>query len=138
MLMTVMNSSSRTSLLCSLKQEPPCSGTRTVSLLLIFYEDLSDLFLDFPMTLSLCMCVCTCAAHDSCSAAATALKCLLHKALGRVVSRTLCANMASTQALSSPDSFHVLDFISLSLNGRDLSQGHFTKLCRSVKVLADP
>lgn len=32
--------------------------------------------------------MCVCAAHDSCSAAATAAKCLLHKALGQVVSRT--------------------------------------------------
>lgn len=116
---------------------------------MILYEDLSDLFLDLPMTLSLFMCVQVLMQHMT--PALQLPKSLLRKAVGQA-----CANMALAQARSSPSdlvyalcwlmdcelltashsqhlfkahAFKLLLFISLGLNIRDLHQGHlFTEL----------
>lgn len=73
-------------------------------LLMILDEDLSGLFLDFSLTLSLCKSVC---AHDSCSAVAAAVKCLLHKVVCHPASRILCNNarLKPGQAVRSPSDF---------------------------------
>lgn len=101
---------------------------------------------------SVCVRACksVCAAHDSCCAAAA--KCLLHKAVGRAVSRTLCAKHGlsaddlatiwfslcgmlasglwstnSQPLLKTPvqgTRLQLLLCICLGSNGKDLHQGH--------------
>lgn len=85
---------------------------------------------------SVCACVRAHAAHDSCSAAVTAVKRLLHKAVHRAASRAQRANTAYTPGLSAPSDLCTVllldcDLLAASHCSRHLFKAHAFKFCFS-------